>query len=696
MESTNQKRSSRRGFLSIKKWDFLGSEFQLKYSDSDRFQTTYGGCLSLFVIIMVTLASIVTVRNLFSTTSPSVYVSSTTSDKVPKIDLYENDIFMAFSAILNGGTATENPKTLAKYLTIKGFVETFEADFQQGTEYKLVNLAEINYVPCSELQDKRPLKSLIDNNISETVILSSFVCPELQNLTDKYFVESRFQDPPNYFFNIYIYPCSLPDQSQCASEAELNKFNLVFSSVENTIDVSNKHHPLKFNVEFDGYYVMNFEQEKHILNKLKYGEIRDDYWDFFGDRLNTRYVFAETGVLDTEKRDPTIRYCDVRLMREKDFIGCPPLMRIRFIATPVTKITTRSYNKVFSSLGEIGGTAEILTLLTAVIYLWYNNHHLKKYIQEKMISSRRQERLANILFTEDGEELDLLVEKDSNERMDHNLDLEADRKGKRLVKSKSNKIDSDGDKMKKLQMLLDKNIDENEDGMFLFRSLNTIRALEGMMLESHHKALLPVALMNITKKQTEEQEQEKREEEVASQKGVEKSKISQKGVLEPGDNHKAKEMDLDEAFRRLQTIKPKNQLQEMMNEFIRLNLPQYFKNSALINTSSQEAEQRSSKIQSQNICNSNKNEQDKHQIVSSPNEKILERNQEDLSKRAKFSKSRLFGNQRRHKRWFTQVNKVRRGSQTLQSRIGPSTKMIAVKSKQSRRSNNLAQEPQNN
>ena len=700
--TTNKKKSSIGQLLSIKRLDFLGSEFQLKYSDSDRFQTSFGGILSLFIIIMVMLAGIVTVRNLLSTTSPSVYVSYNTSPKVPKIDLYENDIFIAFSILINGGNIAEHPKTLQKYVTIKAYIETFDVNYEPGGEYKVVNHAEIDYVPCSELKDKRPLETLIDNDISKTVVLGAFVCPELHNLSQKYFVQSNFQNPPNYVMNIYVYPCSLSDRSQCASDAELRDFILFYSNVEKTLDISDKKNPLRSNVEFDGSVLMNFAQRKSILSKLKYGEVRDDVWDFFGDSLNTRYVYYESGGLDSTLRDPTSRYCDIKLIRDKDFVSCPPLLTITFNPTGTTKITTRTYAKLISSLGEIGGTAEILILLSVIIYLWYNNHYLRKYIQEKMISSRGQKQLANILFSEEDEEEELLSGHggiDSGGK-----DLEVGREGfgeKKGIKTKfellqnlnkfelrkekeltkERKSDSEKEKMGKLQELLDENIAENEDGMFLFRSLNTIRAIEGIMLEPYHKALLPVALMNIIKIKKKEKEDRQKTNKVGFSQVIDQSAIAKKeqNDSEIGDEERPKEMDLDEAFKRLVSSKPKNQLQEMMNEFLEANLPPYFKKSMKRIPQSSKKSEKINKSHQENFKHL-VNQKESEQHPEPFKDKQKQESSEPLFKKPKFTRSQLLGiNARNKQKSGGQGLKPRRKSKLLPHDIQLSQKQGTVR-----------------
>ena len=600
-------------FFSLKRLDVLGSEFQLKYSDSDKFQTSFGGCLSLIIIITVILASFTTTRNLISTTSPAVSVSYNTSNTVPKFDLYQNEIFIVFATSIDGGRSPLPPQDVSKYLTIKGFIETYDVS-SDNNRYKRINFAEIDYIPCSQLKDKKPITALVDNEVSHRVLLGSYLCPELDGLAEKYFVQSQFQDPPNFYLTLRVYPCSLADRSQCASPSQFKSKNFLiyFSNVEKSIDVSNKKNPVKTNIHFNGIVKTSFGLEKNILNKLKNAEVRDDSWDFFEDRLNTEYVYYNTEIMDTAERDSGIRSCDYKNIQEKETDRCPPLLTMTFIGTGTVKTTLRRYAKFFGSLGEIGGTAEILILLSMIIYLGYNNYYLKKFIQEKMISSKSQKQLANILFPddEDGEEMTPLSNQSGNNLENKHgklrfgyqttgRDLVGNSKteaGSGLVKEgrpslkkrkvgkgsmKGSMVSKEDQKIQKLKGLLDENIAENEDGMFLFRSLNTIRVLEGIMLEPHHKALLPAALMNMIKKRKEKEEKHQKEKEKGkranfSQVAHKASEAKEQG--ESGENDQ--EMDLDEAYRRLISFEPKNQLQEMMNEFLDANLPEYFKKRA--------------------------------------------------------------------------------------------------------------------
>ena len=577
-----------------------GSQFQLNYNDSEKFQTHLGGIFSILITILVLAAAAVTIQKLISTKSPAVFVSYKVSNTVPKFDLYENNLFFTFSMAPSGVRNQISPKQVPRFATIKAYIEKFEKAYVQGDQSKVTNIAEINYIPCSELQDKRPIDSIVDNEVTRELLEASFLCPEMTGLEDKYFVESKFQNPPHYELAFYVLPCTLPDASECASEAELTQFTLYYSNIHKTLDVTNKANPLNNMPEFDGMLKMSFGQEKMKLSKLKYGEIRDDSWDFLDDSLNTRYVYYDTEILDTGERDRSVRTCDLEDVRAKMWGRCPPLLTMRFVGTGVTKVTTRSYPKFFTSLGEIGGTAEILMLIFMVLYLGYNNYYLKKYVKERMIGGGREERLAEILFAgEAGEREALLLRQPSalnelrgiGEQIGGVGSGEGTEKSSLSSKSVSGKFEGNArgrkgakkgnsENLKKVNALLEKSIQENQDGLFLFRSLDTIRALEGIMLKPHHKALLPIALMNIAKRDQEEEtkNQKKGPKGVGFRAGVIASnKVGAKG--RPGKASE-REIDLDKAYKKLVSYQPENKLQEAMDGFLFQNLPSYFKREA--------------------------------------------------------------------------------------------------------------------
>ena len=89
----SDKRSSITQFLHLRNLDFLGSEFQLKYTKNGRFQTKLGGVITLLVFLFMMVVAYTTFKDFMSTKAPVATISTVYSRKAPKFDLYKEEIF---------------------------------------------------------------------------------------------------------------------------------------------------------------------------------------------------------------------------------------------------------------------------------------------------------------------------------------------------------------------------------------------------------------------------------------------------------------------------------------------------------------------------------------------------------------------------------------------------------------------------
>ena len=209
------------------------------------------------------------------------------------------------------------------------------------------------------------------------------LCPELSGGLDKYFVESKLQDPPSYYIHIHVFPCSLENAEDCASASEFKGTQLYTTNTRKGFDASNYTDPLYTIVDFDGLEQIDPQTSKIIYHKVRDNEVWDDTRDFFEKRLRAKSADYFVDYRDSRTRDVGRVHCDPRILNTPLQTDCQPYISFIFSSGGEKKVIVRTYSKFFNTLGEIGGTAEILVIFAFLVYFKYNTFFLEKYLKRE-------------------------------------------------------------------------------------------------------------------------------------------------------------------------------------------------------------------------------------------------------------------------------------------------------------------------
>ena len=596
--------------FNIKKLDFIGSEFQLKYTKNGRYQTKLGGCLSLSLATLVTLALVATVKKFFEISSPEVSVSTKYLKEIPKFDLFKEEIFFHLS-FFNEHITMVRPKTADLYkqfITVKSFLKRSELNWDTGN-IEASYPQQFDYVNCRHVRNKQVLESLRWHENSLNMVDNFGLCPELENKTDQYFVQSKLQDPPFYSLVLYIYPCSLKNSKNCADLNDFKNAQVPFTLTKKGFDAANYSNPVSIINEFDEFVDIDHKFSKTLYYKVSKTEIWDDTWDFFDARLRDSFSAIEFKKSDFRSRNQTQTFCDPDVLDKPQQIECEPLLTIVIEGAGNQVIIRRTYPKFFMSLGEVGGTAEILTIIFVFIYAKYNWYFLFRHVQEGVFEKTDKEELEAALFATNhvqkvkNKQQKIQFEKNNNKRKRRSVKTRysSSRRSKgraeslfesvpqktkqlentKTVKSKGmtqNKRNMNKQKEKKkekkktaenikIDALLSQSIEESKNGITFIKSLNELRILSKIIFKPRHQKLLPVVLLNMIN-----QENDLREGAMKSSK-----KAIAYGILKSQEK-----MSLEQAFDRLNSSchEGATELERTVDEFIFNNLPSNFKRRA--------------------------------------------------------------------------------------------------------------------
>ena len=478
----------------IRSLDQIGSPFELNFGKESRFKTSTGGVLSILGIILVIIAFVYLILKVLDQKEVEVSMNTQYLSTYPKIDLYENKIF-PFFGLVDQTTGRQVPvDQLPRFINARGYIWMFNyTSLQRPETIVRKTLAEIPFKPCKEITD--PLKDeLYSKFVNARDYGETFgLCPDLSQHRSLYAVEGNLNQPPFIKFVVHITPCLLGPPPACASTeqmegAELNLFTASFS-----FDPENRENPIQVLpiVGENPRIVLSTRIQKVI--RLKTTEIKDDDQEF-GDETPRKTFSDIDRVIDNfDSRAAPLTWCTV-----DGTIPCHAFITLDYQSGTKKVVIKRAYKKLISTLGEVGGINEMVMLGIGVLYLIYVCSKAENRLKKEML---RKEPLQY----------------------------------KKYI----------GGSDKDVQELVDDLLEENLDGIQLFRRLNQLAVLEALFFDDEVKELLPKVLLKL-----------KRQERLGGD----------------GAGAVRGEASIEEAYQKLKAHRPKNELQRVLKEFMLKNL----------------------------------------------------------------------------------------------------------------------------
>ena len=387
--------------------DYLGEELKFSYNnknESPTFQTLPGGLLSIFVTICTLFIAMTSILNFRDRTSPVVSVSTQYQFDPPDFDLYEQSLLPPIAlSYLNGIIP---PSAIPSFVTIKLVVQLVETDKATGIPVYQHEVS-VDFVPCSTLKDRTLLEAIKKANpVSFDLINQWAVCPDTKELDKRIKSSGRFEKPPFRSVLIQVLPCSLLDQSLCRPMSQMKGVSLTHVNVRRAFDGSNYENPITSLPEFDGTISIDTRSTKLSHFKLRKNMIWNDKYDFFGNSLKEEFDDYFVFGTDSRERDSNQIYCPPAQISNLLARQCQPYVIITYQGTGETKVVTRTYPKLFATLGEVGGAGEVVVILATLIYSYYNQKRLEESLREELLGGLSLSQVAGY-FEEKSSEKDI-------------------------------------------------------------------------------------------------------------------------------------------------------------------------------------------------------------------------------------------------------------------------------------------------
>ena len=373
----------------IKNLDVFARSFSFRATKkSNSFTTVIGGLCTLFTGIMVLLIGLNISSNFIDTKNPVVSVNKIKLRKAPRLNLLKNHTRMAF-IVLN---ATDVLKSwqIEQYFTFECQIittTTRDSDGRLVDEVKPVRMVDCgstrNYTKSKREQEealKNSKKEESDGGGGSQLFFNTTICPDFEE--EDWHIMGSPSNLPYRRIVFKIYPCSLPDRSQCANLLQLS---LTIIGNIPTIKVANynsKNEPLQFFVDGDsGSYVDT--ASKTVMNTYyKENEIYDDDSDFLDEKLSFSYIDVDRVNKVSGSRLSGSYYCTKGQIESG---ACEAYTDVVMRPSFEKTVIKRRYKKFFSSVSEIGGFADLIIYGVWALYWVYNYWAYQRWVRGQLV-----------------------------------------------------------------------------------------------------------------------------------------------------------------------------------------------------------------------------------------------------------------------------------------------------------------------
>ena len=360
----------------------LGTPHKLNTQNSQTYTTKLSGfCSGLFILLTI-IASINIANNYLDTTSPQVTLSSEWSPKAANFHRVLEQIYPAFA--VSRTNSYINGSEIPKWITGATRMVTHQGDLAKN-EFNRTT-ANFNFMHvCSDLApEEQFFVSKAFSDLISAQLIDYALCPSTKG-RDFHFTDEKMRvygnefDLPSSFSSDDVYPCSLEDESLCASAEELARTTIINPYMLKGLDYSKKEDPVGFRRESTFSFSINLRKTIIIRLYFKENRIVDDTKDFRDPEVTNVFYNIEDIRQLSKTRDGST-YCTKESIVDET---CDPYLILEFRASNMVTTVQRKYKKLFSSLAEVGGFWDVFNIGLGLL-LWLRSMRiLNKFLRRK-------------------------------------------------------------------------------------------------------------------------------------------------------------------------------------------------------------------------------------------------------------------------------------------------------------------------
>ena len=388
LQTNPKKNSSFWSKLSTASLDFSGGTFNLEFaSKNGKYQTKFGGYLTLLVSFTVILSFILSSSQIFSDNSPVVNITPEYNPERVDLNLYEEDsitplMFKKMDRLIS------TPEELSRYVTVKAQGSDWSFNGDTG-RWKLNSAIDIPFRLCSQIAEKdTKTATFIDKLFQNKKKFKKYLfCPDLGDKAHLFITGKQNGVNDLRIARIKLYPCGLQDASNCATTPELSEIEVTIFSNNKVLEASNFDEPIKYSLK-KHWFKLDPKSEKRLKFYSELRMVVDDSNQLRGSKNGKRFGVTQLEGDNLIDRDETKITCAPEEVAKGYFNRCQSYIWIDFfIRTDLVKIR-RSYKKATVILGEFGGYLKLHMTVVFCVYSIYASKDLKKHLLGVLLPER--------------------------------------------------------------------------------------------------------------------------------------------------------------------------------------------------------------------------------------------------------------------------------------------------------------------
>ena len=366
----------------LKNFDLMTPPIQLNIGGKSGVKTFFGVMMTILYLVALLSFSYIIIINFFSTTSPTVTEEVSQHARNPRVDMIANNLFPVVY-VLAPTKVPITAKYLPRFVTITynkyRLIEKFNANGTLNVTYDVVVMPAIS---CEEALKNETLAQVYNSYLSTEFFSqhgrASGFCPQFY--PNESFVQGGGSEPNVDVLTLQIYPCNLPNASECASASDILGLSILVTQPSSSITMSNYTNPVKSYLNADVNYFINTLMSQRYFQIISETEIWDESQIFWTSSLRTQYNSIESTTFNTFTREATQVTCGGAPNLASS--NCNTYLSFQYSSGPVKHKYSRAYKTLTQTLSQIGGINSMSMLIFVYINLIYNYYAKKTLLVE--------------------------------------------------------------------------------------------------------------------------------------------------------------------------------------------------------------------------------------------------------------------------------------------------------------------------
>jgi hypothetical protein len=391
-------------------FDLYGQSPSFLIYGEDSHGTTFGCILSVFVVITMMVVSFLYIRQFILKLETTVTETLTAGSTYPEISLADTGFFFSFLWRGKDGYLHDYNDIEDEFLRITPYHVIVKGTDQKKGEVE-IERTTMQLKGCNEIYDETQVSEYDgeDGDDGEVLVLGADARCLFFERERK--IEGKYGDPVLKYMEIVIEPCR-EDYDTCLTRGlkegdtyqnspklreafhELRNLDVMFSFLDASSDADNFDNPLKLNINSDHTFKIDMFSEKEVHFYIGNYEVDTKYGLFYRTSrsptdasVNLKKVWK-----DQTHREPTSLDIETFSANGEEVNKPAPYITIKIFSSNINTKVEREYETIIDAFGNIGGFAESIAFLVAILLYCHGDvRYEQRILNDGLLREKREE-----------------------------------------------------------------------------------------------------------------------------------------------------------------------------------------------------------------------------------------------------------------------------------------------------------------